>query len=246
MKDVKTVNPVSKEEMPKWIDSLQKRMDDVPEWLRGRDTVVAATGQASMFKLCCDCLYSIAKAKIKPTVKIGVLPIDSFTAEQARSALDAFLHTTDEEILSRINIPDSADGADVLIPKLALLCAVLDKTGIKKVQTIPVVGSCAGLAIDNTFWEFQYDTSSDCTFDIGDAVLITCQAAGNGYMKMAKVVEHVTSSSICSLFNFISYFDVYKVKLQVIMTGNNTRNEENIMMISRNNLKRILYDDMKI
>lgn len=245
MKDVKSVNPVSREEIPQWIEALKKKMsNEVPGWLKGRDVIFAATGQASMFKLCCDCLHSIAKARLNPRLKIGLLEPSSFTAEDARSALDSFVNLTDDEIAGRINFPASADGSDLLIPKLVLLCAVLEKTGIKEVKTVKVVGSCAGLAIDNAFWKFQYDMCNDDKLNIGDTVQITCSAAGNRFMKIANVIEHFTSSPICSLFNYISYFDIYKVKLLAHENGADTG--EDSMSITRNNLKRIFRDEHKI
>ena len=239
MKGVKTVNPVSREEIPKLIEALKKKMEsDIPDWLKGRDVVFGAAGQASMFKLCCDCLHSISEAQMDSPQKSKTVRKTSFTAYEARLALDSFVALTDEEIVSRINIPAPADGADLLIPKLALLCAVLDMTGIKEVKTICVVGSCAGMAIDNTMWKFQYDTSSDGLLNVGDKVQIVCKAAGNNFMRIANVIDHVTSSPLCSLFNFISYFDVYRVKIQSLPPDA----EEDVMMITRNNLRKIFCD----
>ena len=241
IEESKTVNPVTKEEIPVWIQALQSRMDNVPEFLRCRDTVVAATGQASMFRLCCDCLHFIEKNEVTPNVQIDCMRRDSFTADEARAALNNFLGLTDDEITERIQFPVSADGANLLIPKLTLLCAVMEKTGVKKVQTIDVIGSCAGIAIDNFFWTYQYDSSGE-KFNIGDKVQITCSAAGDSFMETATITEHITSSSLCSLFNFVSYFDVYKVKLRPISTPQgDLGNEGKDMIISRNNLMRVLH-----
>ena len=143
LSEVESVNPVSSEDCSRFVDALVYRLDEAPCWLLGSQKITAATGKNSLFKLCCDVLSVSATS-----------PVTSFSLPDARNALESCLGKTDGELRHLVSF-SGADGPEVIVPKLALLVAVLLKTNIQQVDTVPVVGSCPGMLRSNIagFWE---------------------------------------------------------------------------------------------
>lgn len=144
LRQVLTVNPVSPDDCHKLCQALMNKLDEVPSWLLGEEVVVAASGANSLFRLCCTVLGSRSEP-----VRI----VTSFTTDEAKDALQRCAEKTDAELFELVNFAN-ADRPDVIVPKLALLVAVLEKTKIQRVDTVQVIGSCAGVLRSKlaSFW----------------------------------------------------------------------------------------------
>lgn len=143
IRDVQTINPVPKEDAIRLVDVITAQLEEVPTWLQNKDTVFAAAGANSLFKLCCDVLTIVGGDESSV--------YDSFSYAQAGEALNICVDKTNEELKQFVSFR-YADGPNVIVPKLALLVAVMRHTGIKHVQTVPCIGSCAGVLCDPRFW----------------------------------------------------------------------------------------------
>ena len=116
--------------------------EEVPTWLYGRKLVTAACGNNCLFQVCCDVLHI---SGIVPS------PITEFTRSQAELALDTCLDCTDEA-LQKYQAFQYAEGVHVLVCKLVLLVAVMRHCDIQTINTVPCVGSCAGVLESSRFW----------------------------------------------------------------------------------------------
>lgn len=135
-KDLSGINPVNFEESEMLVHCLMQKLHPAPEWLFGRPSVLAATGANAMFKVCCDVL-SISNTDMQ--VKVG-----KFTLDDAEKALAICMDKTDEELVI-YQAFSNAEGPFAIIPKLALLIAVMRITRVDSVTTVDVIGSCAAV-----------------------------------------------------------------------------------------------------
>ena len=147
MGDVKApgvINPIPSTAKEALIQAMINKLppEEVPSWLHGRKRVTAACGNNCLFQVCCDVLY-ISRA-------VGS-PITEFTRAQAEQALDICLDCTDD-VLQRYQAFQYAEGVHVLVCKLVLLVAVMRHCVIQTINTVPCVGSCAGVLESKRFW----------------------------------------------------------------------------------------------
>lgn len=136
-----TPNPVSEDELERFISHLMTILPPVPVWLANTERLAASAGSNSMFRLCCTILAEIT----------GKANVTSFDRNEAIMALTSCLMKTDEELFKYSSFPNS-DGPHLIVPKLSLLVAVLRHVGIGRVDAVSCVGSCAGLLSDQRFW----------------------------------------------------------------------------------------------
>lgn len=168
------INPISNAECELFISRLIAKLssnNEVPTWLKNRELVIAASGSNSLFKLCCrilmieqkslstghitsvfanDSVNASAAATTASTYHTAEV-INRFTLTDAEKVLQLCLNHTDEELLKYQQFA-YAEGTHVIIPKLALLVAVMRHTGVQVIQSVDCVGSCAGLICDHRFW----------------------------------------------------------------------------------------------
>lgn len=141
VKLVGCINPVSAEDSQSCVEALMSKLPaGVPDWLFGKEVVSAAAGTNSLFKLCCDVLNAE-----------GAAGIQHFTLPQAEAALGFCVGKSDEE-LKKYQSFEYAEGTHVLVPKLALLVAVMRVCGIKRVELALVTGSCPAVLTLDRFW----------------------------------------------------------------------------------------------
>lgn len=140
-----TPNPVSQEESRAHLAIIKSMLGPVPAWLQDIERTASCAGTNSMFTLCCSILSSLAAAEGNPHT------VSCFDLGQAEKALRACLDKTDDDLLIYASYPNS-DGPHLLVPKLSLLIAVMRHTGIRTVETVQCVGSCAGLLCDTRHW----------------------------------------------------------------------------------------------
>ena len=154
-RDIATVNPVSVGDAGKLIELIVSKLEEVPAWLQNKEVVFSAAGANSLFKLCCDVLTDVRRLNhLDRTGTEVTAEINSFTSFgefEAFEALSACVEHTDAELMKHVSFP-YADGPHCIVPKLALLVAVMRHTGIQKVEIVPCIGSCAGLLCDSRFW----------------------------------------------------------------------------------------------
>lgn len=140
-----TPNPVSEEDSRAHLECIKSSLGPVPAWLRGMERTASCAGTNSMFTLCCIVLSSLGAVEGSPQT------FSSFDLAQAERALQACLNKSDTDLLLYADYPNS-DGPHLLVPKLALLVAVMQHADIRSVQTVKCVGSCAGLLCDSRHW----------------------------------------------------------------------------------------------
>ncbi len=135
------VNPVSKRDAESLVEVLASTLPrDVPAWLRERSHLTAAAGANSIFKLCCDVL----------SVE-GADEVTEFSLADALAALDLCVDRSDDQLLKYQQF-EYAEGTHVIVPKLALLVAVMRRCEIETVNIVSVHGSCPGLLTLERFW----------------------------------------------------------------------------------------------
>ena len=147
------INPINQQECDLYITKIiSKLSNNIPIWLQNRELVIAASGSNSLFKLCCIIL-NIEKSKTDRDTKdtIESIEIDHFSLQDAEYVLNLCLNKTDEELLKYQQFP-YAEGTHVIIPKLALLIAVLRHAGIKYIHSVGCIGCCAGVICEDRFW----------------------------------------------------------------------------------------------
>jgi hypothetical protein len=135
-RDLLGINPVNFEESERLVQCLVQKLGPVPDWLNGRLSVLAATGANAMFKVCCDVL-SLSSIDIQ--VKIG-----RFTLAYSEKALAICVDKADEELVI-YQAFSNAESPFAIIPKLALLVAVMRITRIDSVTPVDVIRSCAAV-----------------------------------------------------------------------------------------------------
>lgn len=84
--------------------------------------------------------------------KSSLAPVTKFSLADAELALKLCVGKTDEQLL-KYQMFENAEGPHVIIPKLALLVAVMRHCKIDSVQSVRCVGSCAGVLISEEFWK---------------------------------------------------------------------------------------------
>lgn len=140
-------NPVTADEVTQFSALLTSKLPAVvPDWLKDQPVVACSFGSNSIFKVCCSVL-----SMNRPDEESLRPPLTSFTLADAERAVSLCIDKQDSELERYTAFPNS-DGPFVIIPKLVLLVAVMRHTGIKKVISVPCVGSCGGLLSDNRFW----------------------------------------------------------------------------------------------
>jgi hypothetical protein len=143
------VNPVATAEADALVRALTDRLRagdsgqtaDVPTWLRGADGVVAIGGQNSVFQLACNVLSALRQTSI-----------DAFTADDVRAALAACCGQSDAYLQEHFQPPANADPPAIVVPKMALLLAVMTHTGIARVRAVHCIGNCPGMLITPSLW----------------------------------------------------------------------------------------------
>lgn len=133
-------NPVSFEDAERLVTLLTKRLDPVPEWLAGCK-VVAIGGDNSLFAVA---LRSLGRDPRVP----GLIE---------RSDLDALLGSvtekTDEALRCVSGFHRESDNPATVVPKLALMVALARHLNFQQVSFQPTIGSCAGLAVSDEYYQ---------------------------------------------------------------------------------------------
>ena len=141
-----TPNPVSVQDSVAHLKLIKSTLGPVPDWLQGMEGTASCAGTNAMFTLCCTVLSILAADNEKEDTTFV-----SFDAAQAEHALRACLDQTDEQ-LQRFAAHPNSDGPHLVVPKLALLVAVMQHADIKRVEIVKCVGSCPGLLCDSRHW----------------------------------------------------------------------------------------------
>ena len=134
-------NPVSAEQAYALVAHIQSRLPLPPDWLVGAAEVVAIGGSNSMFCLATEIL-----------AELGCQSVTTFSARDARRALDAVVGRTEEELFAAYCDRDLADPPSFVVPKMALLSAVMDACKLPQVTFQPAIGSCAGMLVSDDLY----------------------------------------------------------------------------------------------
>jgi len=171
-----TINPVTRAEADAYLALIDGKLDpNIPDWLRDKHEVFAASGINSLFNLCCSIL-SIKRGE-------DINSVSSFTLAEAEEALVAVLEKSDD-YLAKFAVHENCEHPSKTIPKIALLVAVMRKTGIQSVKAYACIGSCLGMITNDRFW----------TTTPASGVTVTCSVLGGGEQEQ-QLVEYVMSNS---------------------------------------------------
>lgn len=139
---VPTPNPVAPAEAEELMAHVRSLLPAVPDWLQGCEGVVAIGGPNSMFRLATEIVGALE----------GSVPALSFTPAQVRKALGAVIGRSEADLTAAYCNRELADPASFVVPKMALLLAVMDACQLPRVTFQPAVGSCAGILVSNELY----------------------------------------------------------------------------------------------
>jgi len=156
-------NPVSLDEAEALVARLKERMPEPPAWLRGARGVVAIGGRNSMFALLADMLRAGAEANTKEDLPPRVLPgaeaeqcggkgprpdlpsTCTVTPAAAWAAVRASVDLSEQELARRWCWRPNTDPPSMVLPKLCLIIASLEKFQVESAQWKRTVGCCPGV-----------------------------------------------------------------------------------------------------
>jgi exopolyphosphatase/pppGpp-phosphohydrolase len=134
-----SVNPVSRDEADALMAITCQRLENVPAWLLCKD-LVAIGGPNSIFQLLCRTLRHFEG-----------IATTQFTVADVDRAISATLDLEDAALAALCDYEHS-DSVYLIVPKLCLLRAVMQKTHATSVRPQLCIGSCAGLLISEKYW----------------------------------------------------------------------------------------------
>eukprot|EP01041_Mallomonas_annulata_P009696 gene9696-20155_t len=169
LSEIKTPNPVSRSDSEALISSLLQRLpSEVPIWLQS-STVVAIGGPNSMFSIAMNIINSL-KAQNSEMNSMEATSVSSprlnktvFTSIDVQYAIKHCVEKSDAELSSYTSYAH-ADPPSLIIPKLALLYAVMIHANIEQVEFLECIGSCPGLLISNEYWTPDTDIKTALLF----------------------------------------------------------------------------------
>lgn len=158
-----TPNPCTLDEAEALVALLREALPEPPAWLRAAPIVTAIGGPLSLFNMAGQVLReeaggppaqghpaaaadgaesaAAAAPAANPAGVRGAQPV-RLRLEQVRGALLAKLGESDE-VLRACGYRE----VELLLPKLCLLCAVMERCDLREVEYVPAIGSCAGLLV---------------------------------------------------------------------------------------------------
>ena len=139
---VVTPNPVAPAEAEELMAHVRSLLPAVPDWLQSCEGVVAIGGPNSMFRLATEIVGALE----------GSAPVRSFTPAQVRKALGAVVGRSEADLRATYCNRELADPASFVVPKMALLLAVMDACQLPRVSFQPAIGSCAGILVSNELY----------------------------------------------------------------------------------------------
>jgi hypothetical protein len=165
--DIVTPNPITMTEVSALIEIFQSKLPPPTSWLHDAEGVIAIGGPNSIFLLARDILRAVRNGKTNsgrlPTADVLVNTSQqpkakaenngdfAFTPEDVWQALLECTEKSDEYLLRYLGF-DHAEPPSLIVPKLALLYAVMTHTSIRSVKPIHAIGSCGGLLVTESFW----------------------------------------------------------------------------------------------
>ncbi|CAK9034100.1 FK506-binding protein 2 (Peptidyl-prolyl cis-trans isomerase) (PPIase) (Rotamase) [Durusdinium trenchii] len=131
-----TPNPVDSKAADELVVALKTRLDVVPSWLK-QSVVTAIGGPNSMF---CVAFEALGKRQYRPS--------------EIREVLKSVVDQTDEELSSRAFCQgELREPPGYIVPKIALLLAVMEHCEISEVHFCSTIGSCPGLLISDEYFQ---------------------------------------------------------------------------------------------
>lgn len=133
-------NPVSLEDVKKLVSIIQDSMQDSPSWLKSKlqnpSTVVMSIGGST-------CVFNTLKLGLSYT---GRSPTIFYLTDVWR-CIETFAGWTEDSLSSVFT-----EQPDMVLPKLAILAAVLEKLCIREFRYTTTNGSNLGVLISDRFW----------------------------------------------------------------------------------------------
>eukprot|EP01062_Namystynia_karyoxenos_P021996 TRINITY_DN18413_c0_g1_i1.p1 TRINITY_DN18413_c0_g1~~TRINITY_DN18413_c0_g1_i1.p1 ORF type:complete len:360 (+),score=111.73 TRINITY_DN18413_c0_g1_i1:84-1082(+) len=142
--DATSPNPVSSELADRLVGVVRGRVPEAPPWLQGAKDVVGIGDDGDFFHI-------VAQIRGEPAAGPEGQKVTRYAASEARRALAACVGKTDEEILSAFPLVQ-AEEVCYIVPKLALMCAVVDACQFTELRALVVDGCCAGLLISDEYY----------------------------------------------------------------------------------------------
>ena len=149
-------NPADATHVDAVVADLAARMPDVPPWLSaalGASRVVCFGHHSSLFRIVADVA---GKRDFGPSdARAALSSILSIGGDAELSAWLASLAASHADLVAPGRAPPSPDAypeIHLVVPKLCLLIAVMDKLGLDDVHYEETNGSCLGVLLDDATW----------------------------------------------------------------------------------------------
>lgn len=152
LKEKKTPNPTTLEEAQELVKRLKERMPIAPNWLHGSRGVVAIGGRNSLCFLMADMLLSgtvLADGADSVADQEGNPIACTITMGCVLAALEVVVEQSDETLYKQWCWRLNSDPPSMVVPKLCLILASMERFNLESIAWRRTVGSCSGILISD-------------------------------------------------------------------------------------------------
>ena len=129
-----TPNPTNKKDADSLLTLVRFKLGDAPAWLDGA-SVVGIGGLNSLFPVALRALRGAGSDYAGATLSLA----------EVQRAFEQAIGKSDDELLVAAGTDENSDPPAYVVPKLALMLAVFERTKVAEVEYQPSVGGCEGL-----------------------------------------------------------------------------------------------------
>ena len=129
-----TPNPTNKKDAESLLTLVRFKLGDAPAWLDGA-SVVGIGGLNSLFPVALRALRGAGSDYAGATLSLA----------EVQRAFEGAIGKSDDELLVAAGTDENSDPPAYVVPKLALMLAVFERTKVAEVEYQPSVGGCEGL-----------------------------------------------------------------------------------------------------
>ena len=129
-----TPNPTNKKDAESLLTLVRFKLGDAPSWLDGA-SVVGIGGLNSLFPVALRALRGAGSDYAGATLSLA----------EVQRAFEGAIGKSDDELLVAAGTDENSDPPAYVVPKLALMLAVFERTKVAEVEYQPSVGGCEGL-----------------------------------------------------------------------------------------------------
>lgn len=152
LKTKKTPNPATLADAQELVKVLKERMPVAPSWLHGAGGVVAIGGRNSLSFLMADMLLSgtvVADGADGVADQDGTPMACTITVGSVLAALEVVIDQSDETLHEQWCWRLNSDPPSMVVPKLCLILASMERFDLQSILWRRTVGSCSGILISD-------------------------------------------------------------------------------------------------